>query len=186
MMALAASSWTSLPLRFTVHPIRDVSSLFFCACPGSFALCSVQTSASPEDPTSARPQISQSVDHARHPRLYPCGGDARGLAHDLPGRPARHDARGQIRRRAGDFRAQAAQAFENLKLGLAAVGASFDHVVKVTVYFTDMANLQAYLEVCDRYVNTKAPPASTAVQISKLARDGALFEIEAIAVVPEA
>jgi reactive intermediate/imine deaminase len=85
----------------------------------------------------------------------------------------------------GDFRAQATQAFENLKLGLAAAGASFDHVVKVTVYFTDMANLQTYLEVRDRYVNTKSPPASTAVQISKLARDGALFEIEAVAVVPE-
>jgi enamine deaminase RidA (YjgF/YER057c/UK114 family) len=85
----------------------------------------------------------------------------------------------------GDFRAQAAQAFENLKLGLAAAGAGFEHVVKVTVYFTDMANLQTYFEVRDRYVNTKAPPASTAVQISKLARDGALFEIEAVAVVPE-
>ena len=47
----------------------------------------------------------------------------------------------------GDFRAQAAQVFENLKLGLAAAGASFDHVVKVTVYFTDMANLQTYFEV---------------------------------------
>jgi len=81
----------------------------------------------------------------------------------------------------GDFRAQAAQAFENLKLGLAAAGASFDHVV----YFTDMAHLQTYFEVRDRYVNIKAPPASTAVEISKLARDGALFEIEAIAVVPE-
>jgi enamine deaminase RidA (YjgF/YER057c/UK114 family) len=86
---------------------------------------------------------------------------------------------------AGDFRAQAIQAFENLKLGLAAVAASFEHVVKVTVYFTDMANLQIYFEVRDRYVNTKAPPASTAVQISKLARDGALFEIEAVAVAAE-
>jgi enamine deaminase RidA (YjgF/YER057c/UK114 family) len=85
----------------------------------------------------------------------------------------------------GDFGAQAAQAFENLKLGLAAAGAGFEHVVKVTVYFTDMAHLQSYFEVLDRYVNTKAPPASTAVQISKLARDGALFEIEAIAVAPE-
>ena len=64
----------------------------------------------------------------------------------------------------GDFRAQAAQAFENLKLGLAAAGAGFEHVVKVTVYFTDMANLQTYFEVRDRYVNTKAPPASTAVR----------------------
>ena len=86
---------------------------------------------------------------------------------------------------AGDFRAQATQALENVKSALAAVGATFEHVVKVTVFFTDMAHLQTYFEVRDRYVNTKTPPASTAVQISKLARDGASFEIEAIAVVPE-
>jgi enamine deaminase RidA (YjgF/YER057c/UK114 family) len=85
----------------------------------------------------------------------------------------------------GDFRAQVTQCFENLKLALAAVDANFGHVVKVTNYFIDIAHLPVYLEVRDRYVNTKAPPASTAVQISKLARDGALFEIEAIAVVPE-
>jgi enamine deaminase RidA (YjgF/YER057c/UK114 family) len=47
-----------------------------------------------------------------------------------------------------------------------------------------MAHLPIYFEVRDRYVNTKAPPASTAVQISRLAREGALFEIEAIAVLP--
>jgi enamine deaminase RidA (YjgF/YER057c/UK114 family) len=58
---------------------------------------------------------------------------------------------------AGDFRAQATQAFENVKLALAAVGAGFDHVVKVTAYFADMAHLQTYFEVRDRYVNTKAP-----------------------------
>lgn len=85
----------------------------------------------------------------------------------------------------GDFRAQALQCFENLKLALAAAGAGFEHVVKVTAYFVDIAHLPVYLEVRDRYVNTKAPPASTAVQISKLAREGALFEIEAIAVVPQ-
>jgi enamine deaminase RidA (YjgF/YER057c/UK114 family) len=85
----------------------------------------------------------------------------------------------------GDFRAQATQCFENLKLALAAADANFEHVAKVTCYFVDMAHLPIYFEVRDRYVDTKNPPASTAVQISKLARDGALFEIEAIAVVPE-
>jgi enamine deaminase RidA (YjgF/YER057c/UK114 family) len=48
-----------------------------------------------------------------------------------------------------------------------------------------MAHLPIYFEVRDRYVDTKAPPASTTIQISKLAREGALYEIEAIAVVPE-
>lgn len=86
----------------------------------------------------------------------------------------------------GDFRAQALQAFENLKLALAAAGADFEHVVKVTAYFTDITDIATYLDVRNRYVNTAAPPASTAVQIAKLAHDSALFEIEAIAVVPEA
>jgi enamine deaminase RidA (YjgF/YER057c/UK114 family) len=84
----------------------------------------------------------------------------------------------------GDFRAQAVQAFENLKLALAAAGATFEHVVKLNNYLTDIGHIHIYLEVRDRYVNTKAPPASTTIQISKLAHEGALYEVEAIAVVP--
>ena len=83
---------------------------------------------------------------------------------------------------APDFRAQATQAFENLKAALEAVGGNFRQVVKITNYFTDMNDLPTFFEIRDRYVNTSAPPASTAVQISRLAREGALFEIEAIAV----
>jgi enamine deaminase RidA (YjgF/YER057c/UK114 family) len=86
---------------------------------------------------------------------------------------------------ASDFRGQAEQAFANVKAALAAAGGSFEHVVKITCYFTDMADLPAYFEVRDSFVNTAAPPASTAVEITKLARAGALFEIEAIAVVPQ-
>jgi 2-iminobutanoate/2-iminopropanoate deaminase len=85
----------------------------------------------------------------------------------------------------GDFRAQATQCFENLKAGLAAVGAGFEHVVKITNFFTDMAHLPVFFEVRDKYVNTKAPPASTAIQIGRLAREGAVFEIEAVAVIPD-
>jgi hypothetical protein len=59
-------------------------------------------------------------------------------------------------------------------------------VARITNYFTDMAHLPMFFEVRDRYVNTKAPPASTAIQVVKLAREGALFEIEAIAVLPAA
>ena len=85
----------------------------------------------------------------------------------------------------GDFRAQAIQCLENIKAALAAVGASFEHVVKVNNYLIDMAHLPIYFEVRDCYVDTKNPPASTTIQISKLARPDALYEIEAIAVVPE-
>jgi enamine deaminase RidA (YjgF/YER057c/UK114 family) len=85
----------------------------------------------------------------------------------------------------GDFRAQATQCFDNLKAGLAAVGGGFEHVVKITNFFVDMAHLPTFFAVRDRYVNTKAPPASTAIQVGRLAREGALFEIEAVAVIPD-
>jgi len=48
-----------------------------------------------------------------------------------------------------------------------------------------MAHLPVFFEVRDKYVNTKAPPASTAIQVGRLAREGALFEVEAVAVVPD-
>jgi enamine deaminase RidA (YjgF/YER057c/UK114 family) len=84
----------------------------------------------------------------------------------------------------GDFRAQAEQTFINLKNALAAVGAGFEHVVKLNNYFIDIAHLGIFREVRDRYIDTSAPPASTAVAISNLARPGALLEVEAVAVVP--
>ena len=85
----------------------------------------------------------------------------------------------------GDFRAQATQCFENLKAGLKSAGAGFEHVVKLTNFFVDMAHLPVFFEVRDRFVNTTAPPASTAIQVGRLAREGALFEVEAVAVVPD-
>jgi len=82
---------------------------------------------------------------------------------------------------AGDFRAQAVQAFENLKNALASVGATFSDVVKLNNYLVDIKNnLGIYREVRDLYVNVKAPPASTTIGIPALAREDALYEVEAI------
>ncbi|MBI3434680.1 MAG: RidA family protein [Proteobacteria bacterium] len=86
----------------------------------------------------------------------------------------------------GDFRAQATQAFENLKSALAAVGAGFEHVVKINNYLLDISHLGIFREVRDAYVNRAAPPASTTLQVADFARPGALFEVEAIAVLPPA
>ncbi len=90
------------------------------------------------------------------------------------------DAQGNLVGAPGDFRAQAMQAFENLKLALAAVGAGFGDVVKLNNYLTDMSHLPVFREVRDHYLNVSAPPASTTIEISKFARDGALIEIEAV------
>jgi len=48
----------------------------------------------------------------------------------------------------------------------------------------DMSHIGIFREVRDAFLHTKAPPASTTVAISALARPGALFEIEAVAVLP--
>jgi len=94
------------------------------------------------------------------------------------------DMNNQLVGASGDFRAQAFKAFENLKFALADAGATFKDVVKINNYLTDMAHIGIFREVRDEFVNTAAPPASTTVAISQLARPGALFEVEAIAVLP--
>lgn len=82
-----------------------------------------------------------------------------------------------------DMRAQVRQVMENLKTVLASQGAGFEHVVKITIYTTDVA---AYLETGDirREYWTGGAPASTLVQISQLARPLFLVEIEATAIAP--
>ena len=55
-------------------------------------------------------------------------------------------------------------------------------MVKFNTFLTDIrAQIPIYREVRDRYVSTAAPPASTTVEIPRLAREGALTEVEAIA-----
>src|ERR1051325_1907737 len=81
----------------------------------------------------------------------------------------------------GDFVAQTMQVFENLKAALAAGGATFENDVKVTMFVTDMANIATLRTIRLKYWGTN-PPASTLVQIGKLALEDFMIEIEAIAV----
>jgi enamine deaminase RidA (YjgF/YER057c/UK114 family) len=87
---------------------------------------------------------------------------------------------------AGDFRLQAVQTFENLKHALAAVGARFQDVVKLNNYLVDLKYLPIFRQVRESYLADANRPASTTIAISGLAREGALLEIEAVAVLPPA
>jgi enamine deaminase RidA (YjgF/YER057c/UK114 family) len=82
----------------------------------------------------------------------------------------------------GDFRAQAEQVFKNLQAALACVGAGFADIVKLNSYLAQIAHLPILREVRARYLNPAALPASTTIAVTGFARDGALLEIEAIAV----
>ena len=84
----------------------------------------------------------------------------------------------------GDFAAQTTQVFENLKAALAAAGATFDNVVKNNMYITNMAKIQTLREIRSKYYGENAP-ASTLVEVSKLARPEFMIEIELIAVLPD-
>ena len=83
-----------------------------------------------------------------------------------------------------DFEAQTRQVFQNVKNALEAVGMTFDQVVKLGLYVTDISNVVTLRRVRDEFVNTSEPPASTLVQVAALVRPELLVEIEAIAVFP--
>jgi enamine deaminase RidA (YjgF/YER057c/UK114 family) len=86
---------------------------------------------------------------------------------------------------AASVREQMELAFVNLKAALASVGAGFEQVVKINNYIVDIGtNIAPFREIRDKYVNTAAPPASTTIGVPELARPGALFEIEAVAILP--
>lgn len=83
-----------------------------------------------------------------------------------------------------DFRAQLKQVLENIGIALQSVGGDFPNIVKINIYVTDMSNIQAIRDVRDDYFDIENPPASTLVEVSKLANANYLLEIEAVAVLP--
>ncbi|CUS76447.1 endoribonuclease L-PSP [Candidatus Kryptonium thompsonii] len=80
----------------------------------------------------------------------------------------------------GDIKEQTRQVFENLKAILEEAGATFDDVVKVTVYMKDLSEFPAMNEVYSEYFKS-SPPARTTVEVSRLPRD-VKIEIDLIAV----
>ncbi|MEU3840514.1 RidA family protein [Streptomyces sp. NPDC028635] len=84
----------------------------------------------------------------------------------------------------GDAAAQARQVFANLRRCLAAAGATFDDVVKLTYFVTDMAHMPAIRVARAAHIPDDRLPASSAVQVAALVRPEFLMEIEALAVTP--
>ena len=85
----------------------------------------------------------------------------------------------------GDLKRQTEQAFENIRLALAAAGATFQHVVKTNLYVVGLRpeHVPIIREVRSRYVWAEHPPSSTLVGVSALVGPEWLIEIEAVAVV---
>ena len=84
----------------------------------------------------------------------------------------------------GDLAAQAEQVYKNVGLALKGAGATFNDVVKITVYVVNMKPEHRDLmgQVRARHVSKDNPPASTLVGVQALAKPEYLVEVEAVAV----
>lgn len=90
------------------------------------------------------------------------------------------DASGRL---SPQFSDQVEQAYANLRTALLAVGAKPDQVTKITTYVVDYD--QSKLGVMTQAVKRlfgDALPAQTLVPVPRLALDGMLFEVDAVAV----
>ncbi|QLE57239.1 RidA family protein [Nostoc sp. TCL26-01] len=83
-----------------------------------------------------------------------------------------------------DIKKQTEQVFANLKAILTAAGASWQNVVKTSVFLSDMNNFAAMNAVYAQYFDEATAPARACVEVSRLPKD-VLVEIDCIAVIPE-
>jgi 2-iminobutanoate/2-iminopropanoate deaminase len=83
----------------------------------------------------------------------------------------------------GDITEQTRQVCENVQAAVREAGGTLDDVCRVDVYVRNMEDFAKIHEVRARYF-TEPLPASTMVEVSKLAHPDYLIEISAIAVIP--
>jgi len=142
-------------------------------------------------PASAQAQVGTNVRHSNPPGITQPAAYSQVVEINGPHRlifvagQTGVDASGKA---AQGFRAQAVQAFTNIKTALASVGGSMDHVVRLTTYLTDIQqDADAYREVRASFLpNKSALPASTLLQVVRLADPSYLIEVDAIAILPPA
>lgn len=140
--------------------------------------------------TTATAAISQAFDLVNPPGLYdpaPHGYShvaslAAGARLVLPAGQGGESVDGSL---STDFRAQVRQAFANLQTALRAGGADLADVARTTVLVVDHTEdrLQVLTEEVERAFGPGRKPACTLIPVPRLALDGMLFEVEAVAAV---
>ena len=80
----------------------------------------------------------------------------------------------------GDIEAQARQAFDNLRAVCEAAGGSFEKIVRLGLYLTDLSDFTRVNAVMAEYFSQPYPARST-IQAAALPR-GAAFEVDGIMV----
>lgn len=125
------------------------------------------------DGLSKNPAFSQVVTtHGGGKTIYIGGQDAVNAQGEIVGK--------------GDIAEQTEQVMKNLQTALAACGATFDHLVKLTIHIVQGQELYRGFQASQKYLGgLKNPPAITGFFVSALARPDFLVEVDAIAFIPE-
>lgn len=125
------------------------------------------------------PELSDSAQYYSHIAIAPGGGTTIYIA----GQTAHGNDNRIIG--LGDKPAQMRKAFSNLRIAIEASGAQAEDVVSINVYIVDYAeaDLVALAEEEAALFKHGQMPTSTLVPVPRLALDGILFEISAIAVI---
>ncbi|NLR57744.1 RidA family protein [Chitinophaga polysaccharea] len=123
------------------------------------------------DGLSKNPAFSQVVTtHGNGKTIYVGGQDAVNAQGEIVGK--------------GDIGEQAAQVMENLQAALWACGATFENLVKLTIYIVQGQDLYRGFQASQKYLgHLKNPPAISGLFVSALARPDFLVEVEAVAFV---
>lgn len=85
----------------------------------------------------------------------------------------------------GDLEKQTDMVYKNIAAALEEVGATWDHIVKTTVYTTMPTEYEIIGSVTEKYFGDVAAPSQTIVGVTGLALEQFLIEIEAIVVIDE-
>ncbi|TVZ59668.1 2-iminobutanoate/2-iminopropanoate deaminase [Flavobacteriaceae bacterium MAR_2010_105] len=80
-----------------------------------------------------------------------------------------------------DIQTETKQVMENLKAVLEAAGMTFEHVVKTSIFISNMNDFALINEVYGQYFNPETAPARETVQVARLPKD-VNVEISMIAV----
>jgi len=82
-----------------------------------------------------------------------------------------------------DALVQARQVFTNLDRALRAAGAGPQDVLRLTVFLTDLEDLDAFRTARDEFIDGAPPPASSLVRVAGLAHPEARIEVDALAMI---
>jgi len=82
---------------------------------------------------------------------------------------------------AGDFRDQCEKTFTHIHQILDAAGGSWENMIKLNIYLTDMSQQNILNEISNRTFGNTAPPARTLVSVPELAHPRMMIEIEGVA-----